>query len=109
MTDDELDALAAEVRRGFGDRFPIPDRDESAADRDLREEITRDVLERIALPEVERQRLGARQTPLTAAEQRTIVDAHGTAAKFPAVKHHVVLLRECPTRWIASRTLTHIR
>jgi Flp pilus assembly CpaF family ATPase len=74
MTDDELDALAAEVRRGFGDRFPIPDRDESAADRDLREEITRDVLERIALPEVERQRLGARQTPLTVAEQRTIVE-----------------------------------
>ncbi|MEI6400768.1 MAG: ATPase, T2SS/T4P/T4SS family [Actinomycetota bacterium] len=74
MTDDELDALAAEVRRGFGDRFPIPDRDESAADRDLREEITRDVLERIALPEVERQRFGARQTPLTVAEQRTIVE-----------------------------------
>lgn len=74
MSDDELDALAAEVRRGFGDRFPIPDRDESAADRDLREEITRDVLERIALPEVERQRFGARQTPLTVAEQRTIVE-----------------------------------
>jgi Flp pilus assembly CpaF family ATPase len=74
MTDDELDALAAEVRRGFGDRFPIPGRDETAADRDLREEITRDVLERIALPEVERQRLGARQTPLTEVEQRTIVE-----------------------------------
>ena len=74
MTDDELDLLAAEVRRNFGDRFPVPDRDESAADRDLREEITRDVLERVALPDLERQRLAAREAPLSAGEQHTLVE-----------------------------------
>lgn len=74
MSDDELDALAAEVRRTFGDRFPVPNRDETSADRDLREEMTRDVLERVVLGELERQRLAARQAPLTVAEQRTLVE-----------------------------------
>ena len=44
MTDEELDQLAVDVRRQWGDRFPVPGRDESASERDLREEITRDGL-----------------------------------------------------------------
>ena len=73
MTDDELDVLVAEVRRQFGDRFPVPDRDETAAERDLREEMTRDVLERVVLPEVEQQRLVARLAPLTNDEHGALV------------------------------------
>ncbi|MEQ1702044.1 MAG: ATPase, T2SS/T4P/T4SS family [Ilumatobacteraceae bacterium] len=73
MTDEELDVLVAEVRRQFGDRFPVPGRDETAAERDLREEITRDVLERVVLPEVEQQRLVARLTPLTDDEHSSLV------------------------------------
>ena len=74
MTDDELETLAGEVRRTYGERLPIPDRDESAADRELREEITRDVLESSILPELEAQRLNDRLAPLTAVEVRTLVD-----------------------------------
>lgn len=73
MTDDELDLLVAEVRRQFGDRFPVPGRDETAAERDLREEMTRDVLERVVLPEVEQQRLLARLVPLTDEEHAALV------------------------------------
>ena len=29
MTDEELDQLAVDVRRQWGDRFPVPSRDES--------------------------------------------------------------------------------
>jgi pilus assembly protein CpaF len=71
---DELEALAAEVRRAFGDRLPLPRRDETAADRELREEITRDVLENTVLVELEGQRLNARQAPLTELEQSTLVE-----------------------------------
>ena len=49
MTDDELDSLVTDVRRSFGDRFPVPTRDESSTERDLREEITRDLLDRVVL------------------------------------------------------------
>lgn len=73
MTDDELDVLVAEVRRQFGDRFPVPGRDETAAERDLREEMTRDVLERVVLPEVEQQRLVARLAPLSNDEHAALV------------------------------------
>ncbi len=73
-TDDELEALAGEVRRAFGDRLPVPRRDETAADRELREEITREVLENSILVEVESQRMVARQAPLTDAEQATLVE-----------------------------------
>ena len=73
-TDDELEALAGEVRRAFGDRLPVPRRDETAADRELREEITREVLEDSILVEVESQRMVARQAPLTDAEQATLVE-----------------------------------
>ncbi|MGE0141494.1 MAG: CpaF family protein, partial [Ilumatobacteraceae bacterium] len=71
---DELDALAADVRRTFGDRLPMPRRDETAADRELREEITRDVLENGILVEIESQRLAARQAPLTDAEQSALIE-----------------------------------
>lgn len=71
---DALDALAADVRRTYGDRLPLPRRDETAADRELREEITRDVLESSILVELEAQRLAARQAPLTEAEQSTLVE-----------------------------------
>ena len=71
---DELEVLAADVRRSFGDRLPLPRRDETAADRELREEITRDVLENSILVELEAQRLTARQAPLTEAEQATLVE-----------------------------------
>ena len=74
MTDDELDVLVVEVRRQWGDRFPVPGRDEVPAERDLREEITRDILDRVVLPELEQQRLLARQAPLTSADQVALVD-----------------------------------
>lgn len=75
MTDvDDLDLLAAEVRRTFGELFPLPARDESPAERELREEMTRDVLVRRVLPELEAQRLAARQVPLSGAEQRALVE-----------------------------------
>ena len=72
--DDELEALALEVRRAYGDRFPLPRRDETASDRELREEMTRDVLENQVLAEVERRRLADRLSPLTDAEQHTLVE-----------------------------------
>ena len=74
MTDDELDLVVIDVRRQWGDRLPVPGRDETSAERDLREEITRDVLDRVVLPELERQRLGARLAPLTGAEQTALVE-----------------------------------
>jgi pilus assembly protein CpaF len=73
-TDDELEQLAGELRRTYGDRFPLPRRDETPADRELREEMTRDVLENLVLADVERQRLLERQVPLTDLEQQTLVE-----------------------------------
>lgn len=81
MTDDELDQLATEVRRVFGDRFPVARPDETPAERELREEVARDVLERMVLPEVERQRLTDRRPPLDTAEQRQLVE-HVLSALF---------------------------
>lgn len=74
MTDEELDQLAAEVRRTYGDRFPLPARDESATDRELREEITRHVLETVVLDELAEQRLAAREAPLHEDEQALLVE-----------------------------------
>ena len=71
---DELEALALDVRRTHGDRFPMPTHGETAAERELREEITRDLLEHDVLVEVEARRLASRQAPLTDTEQRTLVD-----------------------------------
>ena len=74
MTDEELDQLVVDVRRQFGDRFPLPTRDESSAERDLREEMTRDILDRSVLPELDHQRINARTAPLTPAEHAALVD-----------------------------------
>ena len=74
MTDDELDQLAADIRRQWGDRFPVPGRDENSAERDQREVVTRDVLAHLVLPELERQRMAARLVPLTLHEQTSLVD-----------------------------------
>ena len=74
MTDDELDALAVDVRRTYGDRLPAPRRDETAADRELREEITRDVLETVVLVELDAQRRATRLAPLGDADQTALVE-----------------------------------
>ena len=74
MNDDELDALVIDIRRQWGDRFPVPVRDETPAERDRREAISRDVLERIVIPELERQRMVARQMPLTFDEQSAVIE-----------------------------------
>jgi len=74
MNDEELDLIVTDVRRQWGDRFPVPARDESAADREQRERATRDVLERFALPELERQRMNARVAPFTDDERNALID-----------------------------------
>ena len=74
MTDDELDVLVVDVRRQWGDRFPVPCRGESAVERDLREEITRDVIEREVLTELARQRVSARLAPLTVEEDTALAE-----------------------------------
>jgi pilus assembly protein CpaF len=74
MSDEELDQLVADVRRQWGDRLPVPARDESPPERDARERLTRDVLERVVLPELEHQRMNGRLTPLSAEEQAIVVE-----------------------------------
>lgn len=74
MNDDALDLLVADVRRQWGDRLPVPGRDETAAERDQREQLTRHVLEHTVLPELEHQRMSAREVPLTTDERRALVD-----------------------------------
>ena len=37
MTDEELDVVVADLRRQWGDRLPVPGRDETPGERDLRE------------------------------------------------------------------------
>ncbi len=74
MTDEDLDQLVVEVRRNWGDRFPVPNRGESPVERDLREQITRDVIDREVLPELARQRVLARLAPLTADEDTALAE-----------------------------------
>ena len=74
MTDEELDQLVIDLRRQWGDRLPVPARDETTAERDLREELARDILERTVLPELSQQRMAARQTPLDDQEHTALVD-----------------------------------
>lgn len=74
ITDDEFDQLAADVRRQWGDRFPVPGRDETAAERERREEHTRDLLQRAVLPDLDRQRIAARAEPLADPERVVLVD-----------------------------------
>ena len=74
MNEEELDLLVADVRRQWGDRFPVPGHDESPSERELREGITRDVLQRMVLPELEHQRMHARLAPLSEDERSGLVD-----------------------------------
>lgn len=74
MNDEDRDRLAADIRREWGDRFPLPTRDETALEREQREVATRDVLQRVVLPEVEHQRMVQRLDPLTTEELRAITD-----------------------------------
>jgi len=74
VTDEELDQLVLEVRRQWGDRLPVADRDESAAAREAREAATRDVLDRVIVPEFERQRMAARIAPFTVSERGALID-----------------------------------
>ena len=74
MNDDALELLVADVRRQWGDRLPLPGRDESAVERDQREHLTRHVLEHTVLPELEHQRMAARDVPLTTLEREALVD-----------------------------------
>lgn len=74
MTEDDLDQLVVDVRRQFGDRFQVPSRDETPAERELREEITRDLLERAVVPELDHQRIAGRLEPLTEDEHAALVE-----------------------------------
>jgi len=74
MDDDALDALALEVRRTWGDRLPLPRPDETAADRELREEMTREVLDDVVLAELEASRMAQRLAPLDDRERAAIVE-----------------------------------
>jgi Flp pilus assembly CpaF family ATPase len=74
MNEEELDVLVADIRRQRGDRFPVPGADETAAERDVRESLTRQVLERVVLPELDHQRMTTRQLPFTDDERRAVVD-----------------------------------
>ncbi len=74
MSGDTLDLVVAEVRRQWGDRLPVPGRDESPSERDLRERLTRQVLEHTVLPELDQQRMASRLTPLAGDERAALVD-----------------------------------
>jgi pilus assembly protein CpaF len=70
----ELEALASEIRRDFGDRFPMKGRHESAEETQLREERTRLVLEREALPELAARRRVVRSAALSDGDERALVE-----------------------------------
>ena len=72
--EDSLDQLVIDVRRQWGDRLPLPGRDETVAERDQREELTRDILRRVVLPELDQQRMSSRSEPLTEQERDLLVD-----------------------------------
>lgn len=74
MTDEELDQLVIDVRRTYGDRFPVPGRDESPTERERREAHTREVLDHVVVPELDRTRVLNRVAPLTAQEHAALVE-----------------------------------
>ena len=81
----ELDELAAEIRRDFGDRLPPRGRDESSDETQLREERTRLVIERDVLPELASRRRTARLSALSESDERLVVE-HVVAALFTIPK-----------------------
>lgn len=74
LSDDDVTLLVADLRRQWGDRFPAPEADETAAERDAREAITRQVLDRVVLPEIDRQRMASREAPFSVDERQAIID-----------------------------------
>ncbi len=74
MPVEDLDVLAGEIRRDFGDRFPVKGRNETAEETQLREERTRLVLDREVLPELATRRREARATQLSDADERALVE-----------------------------------
>ncbi|WP_420451778.1 ATPase, T2SS/T4P/T4SS family [Ilumatobacter sp.] len=70
----ELEGLARQIRREFGERLPLKGRDERPEETQLREERTRLVLERDVLPEVAAQRREQRRPVLSQAEEIEVVD-----------------------------------
>jgi pilus assembly protein CpaF len=75
MNEEEFDDLVVQVRRQFGDRLPVPGREETSDEVDAREERTRLVLEREVIPAVSAQRIEQRLTPLTREVEDRLVDA----------------------------------
>ena len=71
---DDLDQLVVDLRRQWGDRLPVPRRDESAAERDEREAETRNLLTRVVIPEFDLQRMSGREAPLTDEQRSAVVD-----------------------------------
>jgi Flp pilus assembly CpaF family ATPase len=74
MSEELLDQVVADVRRQWGDRLPVPGRDESPSERDQREHLTREILDHTVLPELDQQRMAARMTPLDATERAALID-----------------------------------
>jgi Flp pilus assembly CpaF family ATPase len=74
VNEEEFDLLVADIRRQWGDRFPVPVRDENPTDREQRERSTREVLEHVVMPELSHQRLLARVAPLSGAEHDAVID-----------------------------------
>jgi pilus assembly protein CpaF len=74
LSDDELDELATNVRRQWGDRLPAPAPDETAPERELREERSLHVLHHDVLPELARSRMDERAAPLSRADEDALVE-----------------------------------
>jgi pilus assembly protein CpaF len=70
----EFEALANEIRRDFGDRFPVKARNETAEETQLREERTRLVLEREILPELAARRRDMRTAPMSDSDERALIE-----------------------------------
>lgn len=70
----ELETLAADVRRDFGERFPVKARNETAEETQLREERTRLVLQREILPELAAHRRDMRAAPLSDSDERAVIE-----------------------------------
>lgn len=70
----EFETLANEIRRDFGDRFPVKARNETAEETQLREERTRLVLEREILPELAALRRDTRTAPMSDSDERALIE-----------------------------------
>jgi Flp pilus assembly CpaF family ATPase len=82
---EELELLARQIRRDFGDRFPLKERHETPEETQLREERTRLVLERDVLPDVAAHRREQRLATMSASDESAVVD-HIIAGLFTIPK-----------------------